>query len=59
MKKLDDLLSEIAKEPSQEGMSNKEVRYMRELSEVRKRDYQEFVRYLYAYNELKNSKIMQ
>ena len=57
MKNLDELLSEIAKEPASKEISNAEVRFMRELSIVRKVNYEEFVRYLYAYNEVHNSKL--
>lgn len=57
MKSLDDLLSEIAKEPYQKEMSNNEVKFMRELSILRINNYEEFARYLNAYNEVRNSKL--
>ena len=55
--RLDELLSEISKEPYQEAMTNNEVAYMRELSALRLIDYEEFVRYLTIYNEVRNAKL--
>lgn len=59
MKKLDDLLNEIAKEPYDSSLSENEIVFLRRLTTLRRLDYVLFARYLHAYNEVRNAKLME
>ena len=59
IKKLDTLLSEIAKQPFYRDIeyTAREVRFLHELAKLRRVNYEEFARYLHAYNEVRNARL--
>ena len=57
IKELEKLLSEISKESLSGKPSKKEMKYIMKLKELRENDAELYIRHLYAYHDVINSKL--